>query len=479
MAPNDITDMDALDLSAAIHARAVSCVEVMQAFLAAIARLNPTFNAIVALRPEDDLLAEAAVADAELATGRSRGWMHGLPQAIKDLAEAAGLPCTDGSPIHRGRISTLDDPFVARMRAAGAIFIGKTNTPEFGLGSQTFNEVWGATRNAYDPALTAGGSSGGAAVALALRLLPVADGSDHAGSLRNPAAFNNVLGLRPGFGRVVDQTDEVFLPRLAVAGPMARSVADLAALLATQAGPDARAPLSLDEDPERFRAALDLDPKGLRIGWLGDLGGHLPMEPGLLDLCAAATATFEDLGCTVAPATTAFDMEALFHAWKRLRHWQVGSGLAPLWRDPAHRALMKPEAVWEVEEGLKLTAFDVSADSATRSAWYQEVLRLFARFDFLALPATQVFPFPVETRWPTAIAGRSMDTYHRWMEVVIPVTMSGCPAIALPAGFDPHGRPAGIQLWGPWRSEFALLQAARAYERATQWTTRARPPALA
>jgi amidase len=255
MAPDDITDMDALALSAAIHARTVSCREVMQAFLAAIARLNPTFNAIVALRPEDDLLAEAAAADAELAAGRSRGWMHGMPQAIKDLAEAAGLPCTEGSPIHRGRVSTLDDPFVARMRAAGAIFIGKTNTPEFGLGSQTFNPVWGATRNAYDPALTAGGSSGGAAVALALRLLPVADGSDHAGSLRNPAAFNNVLGLRPGFGRVVDQTDEVFLPRLAVAGPMARTVADLAALLATQAGPDPRAPLSLDEDPERFRAA--------------------------------------------------------------------------------------------------------------------------------------------------------------------------------------------------------------------------------
>jgi amidase len=476
--PHDILDMDALDLSAAIHARTVSCVEVMQAHLAAVARLNPTFNAIVSLRREDDLLAEAAAADAELSAGRSRGWMHGMPQAIKDLAQAAGLPCTQGSPIFRDHVSTVDNPFVARMRAAGAIFTGKTNTPEFGLGSQTFNPVFGPTRNAYDPALTAGGSSGGAAVALALRLLPVADGSDHAGSLRNPAAFNNVLGLRPGFGRVVDQTDEVFLPRLAVAGPMARTVADLAALLATQAGPDPRAPLSVGEDPERFRAGLDRDLAGLRIGWLGDLNGHLAMEPGLLDLCAAATRLFEDLGCTVEPAHPGFDMEALFQSWKRLRHWQAGSGLHAHWRDPAKRALMKPEAVWEVEEGLKLGAFDVSADSAMRSAWYQAVLALFARYDFLALPATQVFPFPVETRWPTEIAGRTMDTYHRWMEVVIPVTMSGCPAIALPAGFDPSGRPAGIQLWGPWRSEFALLQAARAYERATDWTQRVRPPAL-
>lgn len=473
----EIWDWDALRLSAAIQAREVSCVEVMTAYLRRIAAQNPGVNAIVALRPESRLLAEAAAADRELARGRSRGWLHGIPQAVKDLAEAEGLAFTQGSPIFRGTVAEKDAPFVARMRAAGAIFIGKTNTPEFGLGSQTHNPVFGPTRNAYDTSRTSGGSSGGAAVALAMRMLPVADGSDHAGSLRNPAAFNNVFGMRPSIGRVVDHVEEVWLPRLSVSGPMGRTVADLAALLATQAGPDPRAPLALDEDPARFGDALERDMRGLRFGWLGDFDGHLATEPGVLETCEAAARVFEDLGAIVEPARPDFDMERLFQAWKRLRHWQVGAALAPLWRDEAKRALMKPEARWEVEEGLKLPAFEVSAASAVRSAWFQAVRRLFERFDFLLLPSAQVWPFPVETLWPREIAGRAMDTYHRWMEVVIPVTMAGGPSISVPAGFGEAGLPMGLQIWGPWRGDFAVLQAARAHERATDWVGRVRPRA--
>lgn len=475
---SDITEVDALDLSRMIHAREVSCVEVMRAFLARITAENAWANAIVSMRPEDELLSEAAIADQELAAGRSRGWMHGFPQAIKDLAEARDIPFTQGSPIYRETVGGKDAPFVAKMRRAGAIFIGKTNTPEFGLGSHTYNPVFGPTHNAYRQGLSAGGSSGGAAVALALRMLPVADGSDHAGSLRNPAAFNNVFGMRPGLGRVVDNVDEIFLPRLTVSGPMARSVTDLAALLATQAGTDPRVPFSVDDDPEGFRRPLDRDMTGLRFGWLGDFDGHLATEPGILETCEAAARVFEELGARVEPVRADFDMEALFHAWKRLRHWQVGAALAPLWREEATRALMKSEAVWEVEEGAKLSAFEVTAASAVRSAWFQVVRQLFERFDFLLLPAAQVWPFPVEQPWPREIAGRRMDTYHRWMEVVVPVTMSGCPAISVPAGFGPEGLPMGLQIWGRWRGEFGLLQAAYAHEQATGWVKRVRPPSL-
>jgi amidase len=478
MGYSEITEWEALELSRAIHARELSCVEVMRAFLGQIARHNHWSNAIVSLRGEEELIEEATEADRALAAGRSRGWMHGFPQAIKDLAEAEGLPFTQGSPIHRDTMAQRDSAFVAQMRAAGAILVGKTNTPEFGLGSQTHNPVFGLTRNAYDPARTSGGSSGGAAVALALRMLPVADGSDHAGSLRNPAAFNNVFGMRPSPGRVVDNTDEIWLPRLAVSGPMARTVRDLAALLATQAGADPRVPYSSGEDPERFRRPLDRDMAGLRFGWLGDFGGHLATEPGVLESCESAARVFEDLGAVVEPARPEFDMERLFQSWKRLRHWQVGATLAPLWRDAATRALMKPEAQWEVEEGAKLSAFDVTAASAVRSAWFEAVRQLFERHDFLLLPSAQVWPFPVDTLWPRTIAGRTMDTYHRWMEVVIPVTMAGGPAISVPAGFGPQGLPMGLQIWGPWREEFAVLQAARAHEQATDWVRKVPPPAL-
>lgn len=476
--PSDIVMMDALPLAGAIRSRALSCVEVMRAYLDHIDRLNPLVNAIVSRRDGDALLAEARARDDEIAQGLYRGPLHGLPQAIKDLAAAKGLPHTLGSPLFRDTVAETDAIFVERMKAAGAIIVGKTNTPEFGLGSHTYNAVFGTTRNAYDAGKCAGGSSGGAAVALALRMLPVADGSDHGGSLRNPAAYNNVLGLRPAFGRVPSDSEEVFLPNLGVVGPMARKVADLAMLLSVQAGPDPRTPLAIDAGPEIFRTPLERDVAGLRLAWLGDFGGRLPFEPGILDLCARALATFEAMGCRIDEVRPDYPAEEIWRNWLTLRAWMVGSKLVPYYRDPAKRAQMKPEAVWEVESGLKVSAYDIQAASVARTAWYQTVRRLFETYDFLLLPTAQVFPFDAGLPWPKEVAGRAMDTYHRWMEVVIPATMSGCPTINVPAGFSEAGLPMGLQIVAPNHGELDLLRLAQAYEAASGWVDKALPPIL-
>lgn len=472
----DILGMSALALSDAIHTRQVSCGELMAATLAAIERFNPIVNAIVSLRDGDVLMEEARGADTELAAGRSRGWLHGIPQAIKDLAAAKGIPNTQGSPLFAGIPAPADAIFVERIRAAGAIVVGKTNTPEFGFGSQTYNPVFGPTRNAYDQAKTSGGSSGGAAVGLALRILSVADGSDHAGSLRNPAAFNNVFGFRPSYGRVPGEARDVFTPAMGVAGPMARNIPDLARLLATMSGPDPRVPYSIAEDPSVFAGSLRSDTKGLRIGWLGDLGGHLPFEPGVLELCREALKVFEALGCTVEEAAPGFDPERIWQAWVKLRAFQAGANLKELCADPAKRAQIKPEAIFEVESGAKLTGWDIADASAERTLWHAATLRLFERYDVLVMPSAQVFPFAVETHWPREIAGRAMDTYHRWMEVVIPVTMAGCPSLNVPVGFNAAGLPMGMQLIGPIRGELACLRLAEAYDEATRWVEKRPPP---
>ncbi|GJD48395.1 Acylamidase [Methylobacterium crusticola] len=473
----DLVMMRATDLAAAIRARAVSAREVMQAHLDQIARHNPAANAIVSLRDPAILLAEAEAADRALAADGPRGPLHGLPHAVKDLSATAGIATTQGSPLFRDAVPEADALHVARIRAAGAILIGKTNVPEFGLGSHSYNTVFGTTRNAYAPDRTAGGSSGGAAVALALRMVPLADGSDHGGSLRNPAAFNGVLGLRPSGGRVPGNTDEVFLPPLGVNGPMARSVADLGLLLSVQAGYDPRTPMAIRQDPAVFAAPQARDLAGLRVGWIGDFGGHLPFEPGVLALCEDGLGVLAGEGARIEPVVPDFDPEAIWQAWLVLRHWLAGASLAPLWRDPAKRALLKPEAAWEAEQGMAVSAYAVHAASVTRTAWYQCVRRLFERFDVLALPSAQVFPFDAALTWPRAIAGRTMDTYHRWMEVVVPVTMSGCPAISLPVGLGPAGLPMGMQLVARNHGELELLGIAAAYEAATGFD-RVLPPAL-
>ncbi len=466
----DFLKTDATELSRLIAAREVSCVEVMTAYLARIARLNPTYNAVISLRDRDDLMADAQAADRELAAGRRRGWMHGFPLAVKDLAATAGIRTTFGSPLFADNVPDADCLMVARMRAAGAIVIGKTNTPELGLGSHTYNPVHGITRNAWKPELSAGGSSGGTAVSIALGMQPVADGSDMMGSLRNPGAYANILGLRPSFGRVPNgPKPETFVHQLATDGPMARSVRDLAHLLDIQAGHDPVAPLSLDAPATPFAGNLDGDVAGSRIGWIGDWNGYYPMEHGILDLCTAALADMESMGAIVEPLVPDFAPERIWESWVALRQWAVSGNYAAWHADPATRGLLKPELVWEIAHGLALSAQQVHEASVTRSDWFQCTARLFDEVDFIAMPTAQVFPFQAELDWPKQIAGRDMDTYHRWMEVVIPASLSGCPAINLPVGFDPAGRPMGIQIMGRPRGEQALLQFACRYEEATTW----------
>lgn len=472
-----IVELDAIELSRAIHARQVSCHEVMQAYLAQVERFNPTVNALVSLRSHEDVLAEAAQRDRELDQGQSRGWMHGMPQAIKDLAATRGLRTTLGSPLFAEHVPQEDAISVARVRASGAIIIGKTNVPEFGLGSQTYNSVFGTTGNAYDPRLVAGGSSGGAAVALALRMLPVADGSDMMGSLRNPGAFNNVFGLRPSQGRVPHgPAPELFVQQLATEGPMGRSVADVARLLSVQAGYDPRVPLSLKEDPTVLGEPLQRDFKGARLGWLGDYNGYLPMEDGVMSLCESALKDFAALGCEVEHCQPEFSLERLWQTWLVHRHWLIQGSLGAAFADPQKRALLKPEAQWEVQGGLQLSAADVYQASINRSDWYRALGKLFERYDFLLLPTAQVFPFDAQQAWPRLVAGREMDTYHRWMEVVIGPTLAGLPSMNVPVGFNPQGLPMGLQIIGPAQADRAVLQLAYAHEQLTHWVQR-RPPA--
>jgi amidase len=476
--PDDIVLMDASTLSRTLHARKVSCVEVMSAYLDHIERLNPQVNAIVALQERADLLIQARDRDAQLARGESMGPLHGFPHAAKDLQAVKGIRMTLGSPILKDFVPSADGLMVERLRRAGAIFIGKTNTPEFGLGSHTYNAVYGATRNAYDPSRSAGGSSGGAAVSLALRMLPVADGSDYGGSLRNPAGWNAVYGFRTSIGRVPNDAHDAWLPSMGVSGPMARNVTDLAMLLSVQAGFDPRAPLSLEGDGSLFQRPLETSFKGKRVAWGADFKGHAPCEAGVLDVCQKAAHTLESLGCSVEEAVPDFDFDALWQATIRLRGWQQGASMQAFYDDPAKRALLKPEAIYEVETGMRQSARDITAASVVRTQWSQTVRKFMERYDFLVLPTAQVFPFDINQHWPQEIAGRKMQTYHEWMKGTLLVTMSGCPALAAPAGFSAAGLPIGIQLIAPNRQDFSCLQLAYAYESVLSEANRRLPPLL-
>ena len=470
--------LDAAALAAAIRARQVSCRDVMGAYLDHIEKINPRVNAIVALQERKGLLANAEERDVQLQRGDPVGPLHGFPFAVKDLSPVKGLPLTMGSPIFKNFIADTDSVMVERMRKAGAIFIGKTNTPEFGLGSHTYNQIYGLTRNAYDQSRSAGGSSGGAAAAVALRMLPVADGSDYGGSLRNPAAWNNIFGFRTSIGRVPRDGGDGWLPSMGVLGPMARNVTDLAMLLDVQAGYDARVPLSIGDTGTNFQGSLNADLTGKRIAWVGDFNGHIPYDPELLVLCKSTLKTFEHLGCVVEDAVPDYPIEPVLHAWQVLRSWQMGGTMLPHYNDPKKRALLKPEAVFEIERAIKFSAFDVTAASLVRTAWYQAVRVFFEKYDFIVAPTTQIFPFDAKMHWPTEVGGRQMQSYQEWMSGMGPITMSGCPALAIPAGFNDRGLPAGIQIVGPSRAELACLQLAHAYDTATQWVSRRPPPLL-
>ena len=460
-----ILSLTARDLSEAIHVRRVSCREVMTIYLDRIDALNPRYNAIVNLQPRDGLLRQADERDEELGAGTDRGVLHGFPMAIKDTVATAGIPTTLGSPLLARHIPAKDDFMVARIKRAGGIVIGKTNTPEFGLGSNTFNTVFGVTRNAWDPSRTAGGSSGGAAVSLALRLQPVADGADFMGSLRNPAAYNNVFGFRPSTGRVPSGPfGDQFVSQLGTAGPMGRTVRDLAMLFSVQAGREPRSPLSIADNGAAFAAPFADLSRGLRIGWLGDLQGYLPIEPGILSACEEGLAKLETIGCIVEPMSLGFAPERVWALWLTWRSWLTAGRVAPFFADPVQRAKLKPEARWEAEQGMGLSGADTYAASLERSAFYAHLMDLFNRYDFLVLPSAQVWPFDAELRWPKAINGRAMDTYHRWMEVVIYATLAGLPAISVPVGFNAGGLPMGMQLMGRPQADRAVLELAAAYE---------------
>ena len=461
---NELLNRDAVDLAAMIARREISAVELMEATLARIDEVNPKLNAIVSQIDFDAAMDMARAAD----KGPVKGPMHGLPLAIKDLADAKGLPTTMGSPAYKDAgPAPKDDIMVARMRAAGALIIGKTNTPEFGLGSHTYNPVWGATRNAWDPSKSAGGSSGGAAVALTTGMMPIADGSDMMGSLRNPAGWANIYGYRPSWGLVPSEPEgDAFLHQLSTAGPMGRSPADVAMTLTVQAGHDPRQPHGRDlPDIEHLNADL----KGRRIGWLGDWGGGLPMDAGILESCEAALKVFDDLGCTVEKVAPPFQLELLWDSWITLRSWSIAASCAALFLDERTRDLLKPEAQWETERGLKLSAMDVHRASVIRSRWFEAAAKLFDSYDVLVLPTAQVWPFPVEWICPKEIAGVTMDTYHRWMEVVVPAGLIGLPCLAVPAGFSAAGLPIGLQLIGRRGSDVSLLQMGQGWHEAAPW----------
>jgi amidase len=474
-----ITDFEALALSHAIHTRQVSCIEAMRAYLDRIHRLNPCFTAIVNLAPDDMLLDQAAERDAELDRGESRGWMHGMPQAIKDASAAIGFPTTYGSPLLKDAVAHIDSIMVERMKAAGCIVIGKTNMPEFGLGSHTYNNVFGTTGNAWDLSVSAGGSSGGAAVCLSQRMLPVADGSDYMGSLRNPACWNNVFGLRPSQGRVpYGPTSDVWVRQLATEGPMARTVRDLAQLLSTQAGYDPRAPLSIAQGAQNFVPGPEATVRGKRIAWLGNIGGYLAVQSGILDVCAQALQLMGRGGAVVEELSSiGVDLDRVWQAWLHCRHALVAPSIGAVMTTPAARKQVKPEAQWEYDQAQTLTAMDFIRASEERSRLYAALMKLFERFDALALPVAPVWPFPVAEHWPQVIEGRQMDTYHRWMEATIYATFAGLPAISVPAGFHANGRwPMGLQIIGQPQGDAALLELAAGYEKLIPELLARRPP---
>ena len=465
--------LDATELAAAIRDKAVSAREVVEAHLGRIERVNPAVNAVVTVAG-DQAMDAAREADDALAQGEPVGPLHGLPVGIKDLHLTRGVRTTFGSPIYADFVPEEDSLVVERLKAAGAIVLGKTNTPEFGAGSQTFNAVFGATRNPYDLARTVGGSSGGAAAALATGMVALADVSDLGGSLRNPASFCNVVGLRPAPGRVPIWPTKLAWNPLPVQGPMGRTVADVVLALSAMAGPDPRSPIAIAEAASAFSpAALEGDVAGTRVAWSVDLGRY-PVQRAVAEVFRAALGAFAELGCELAEASP--DFAGADEVFRVLRAWmfaqELGEELA------RHRDAMKEEVVWNVEQGLELDGPAVSRAEAERTALYHRVRTFLADHDVLVLPTCQVVPFPVEERWVREIEGVVMQTYLDWMGVCYAITLTGLPAVSVPCGTTPDGLPVGLQIVGRHQAEREVLRLAHAFEQATG-VGRTRPPLAA
>jgi amidase len=462
MTGDQLCEMQATELVALMVANATSSVEVMTSHLDRIERVNPRMNAIVTL-VADQALESARQADATRRSGGRLGPLHGLPIGIKDLVDTAGIRTTYGSPIYADNVPVEDASTVTRLKAAGAIVVGKTNTPEFGAGSHTFNPVFGATRNPYDDSRSAGGSSGGAAVALATGMLPLADGTDLGGSLRNPAGFCNVVGLRPSPGRVTALPATDVWDPLSVSGPMARTVRDIALALDVMSVADPRAPLSVAGAAESYQSAVGRDISGLRIAWSRDLGG-LPLESEVARVLAPQRAIFEDLGCEVRDAEP--DLSDADEAFDVLRALGFVANHHEKWL--LHRALLKDTVVWNIEAGLALTPLRIAQAMSLRSAIVQRMMAFFEHFDALVLPVSQVAPFPLAYDWVREIEGHPMEHYVAWQRSCSRISVTAHPAISVPGGFTQSGLPVGIQIVGRYRDERSLLSIASAFESATE-----------
>ena len=458
----DVLFRSATALAEDLRRKRLSAVELMEATLRQIERVNPAVNAVVTLLPER-ALEGARAADAALAAGEPIGALHGLPIAHKETNLTAGIRTTFGSPIYANNIPTQSSLIIERLQQGGAITIGKTNAPEFGAGSHTFNPVFGITRNAYNQAVSAGGSSGGAAVGLACGMHPIADGSDLGGSLRNPAGWNNVVGFRPSPGLIPVWPDKGSWFTMAVQGPMARYVEDIALQLTAIAGPDRRSPLSIEVPGSTFAGPLDRDLKGLRVAFAPDLGG-LPLDPRVREVVERQRSVFTSLGCIV--EDIAPDLEGADDAFHAFRAWDFELGLGELL--DTHRDLLKQTVIWNIEEGRALTGPELGRAERLRSAVYERARQFFERYDVVVTAVSQVPPFPVETEYPTEIDGQQMHSYIEWMRSCSRITVTESPTISVPAGFTSDGLPTGIQIVGPHHADRFVLEVAYAYQQATR-----------
>ncbi len=457
--------LEAAELARLIRAREVSAEEAVAACLEQTGRTNPRVNAIVTLVPEramrDARAADQRLAEA-IAYGEDVGPLHGLPVAHKDLTPTREIRTTFGSPIYEDFLPEEDSLVVERLRRAGAITVGKTNTPEFGAGSQTYNEVFGETLNPYDTTKTCGGSSGGAAVALACGMVPIADGSDMGGSLRNPASFCNVVGFRPSLGRVPSWPSQAAWSQLSTEGPMARTVRDVALMLGAISGPDPRSPLAISEPARGLFRPLERDFSGARVAWSRDFGG-LPVDPRVTAVLDGQRWVFEDIGCLVEDDEPDFtDTDEIF---KTLRAWHFELRYGELLEQ--HRDRMKDTVVWNIEQGVRLSGPDVGRAERARTELYHRARVFMEDHEFLVAPVSQVPPFDVKQRYVTEINGTEMDTYIDWMKSCYYVTVTGLPAISVPCGFTPEGLPVGVQIVGRPRDDLGVLQFAHAFEQAT------------
>ncbi|MGY1803317.1 amidase [Blastococcus sp. SYSU D00922] len=464
---DDLCFRPATELAALLRAREISARELLDAHLARIDRLNPSVNAVVTLDTEG-ARAAADAADAALAAGDPVGPLHGLPVAHKDTHATGGMRTTWGSPLHTDTVPLRDELVVARLAAAGAVRVGKTNVPEFAAGSHTFNPLFGATHNPYRHGLSAGGSSGGAAAALAAGFVPLAEGSDMGGSLRNPAAFCNVVGLRPTPGRVPTWPAPMAWSQLSVQGPMGRTVADVALQLSVLAGPDARVPIALDEPGEGFAAALPERLDGLRIAWAPDLGGQVTVDPAITGVLAPSVAVFESLGATVEEACP--DLSGADEVFGTLRAWLFDANFSELARRSPEK--LKESIRWNAEMGAKLTGSDLARAEQLHTRLYERVVAFFGQYDVLLAPTTQVLPFPVEIEYPTEIAGVHQDNYLEWMRSCTVISATGCPALSVPGGFTEEGLPVGLQVIGAPRADRRVLEVGHAFEQATRFGDR-------